>query len=81
MARSIWTGSRLPLAARLGRPTTVTRPDRSNAFFERMALTIPPYDMSAAQLKRSIRDRHKVTQHDEFPGNVIHKNNASLIEA
>lgn len=40
----------------------------------------PPYDMNAAQLRRAIRQRHEVTKHDEFLGNVMRQANAKLID-
>jgi len=41
---------------------------------------IPPYRMNAEQMKRAIRSRHKVVQHEEFLGNVLRTRNQNLID-
>jgi ankyrin repeat protein len=39
-----------------------------------------PYHMSVRQMKQAIRDRHEVTRHPEFLGNLMAKRNAELLD-
>jgi ankyrin repeat protein len=39
-----------------------------------------PYHMSVRQMKKAIRDRHEVTRHPEFLGNMMGKRNAGLFD-
>jgi ankyrin repeat protein len=40
----------------------------------------PPYHMSVQALKQAIRERHEVTRHEEFLGNVLAKRNGELLD-
>jgi len=39
-----------------------------------------PYHMTTRQMKQAIRDRHEVTRHPEFLGNLMAKRNAKLLD-
>ena len=41
---------------------------------------IPPYEMSATQMKQALRDDHEVAGDEEFLGNLMNKNNPSLLD-